>query len=88
MGGPAIGESVVKADMGAVGAAGAAAAVAVGASGIPARPVQKNRKRCFTCSKKVHFFFSSLDLKCCEGTDCACKFADSRFLFRFFSGSL
>ncbi|CAM9820326.1 unnamed protein product [Sphacelaria rigidula] len=47
------------ADMGAVGAAGAAAAVAVGASGIPARPVQKNRKRCFTCSKKVHFFFQA-----------------------------
>lgn len=61
--GPAIGGGAAV--EGAVGAVGAAAVVADAAAETPVRPEQKNRKRCFTCSKKVDkFFVSASDVVC------------------------
>ena len=51
--GPAMGGGGVGVDGGAAAAGVAVAAVAAAAADTPARPEQKNRKRCFTCSKKV-----------------------------------
>lgn len=60
--GPAIGGGAAV--EGAVGAVGAAAVVADAAAETPVRPEQKNRKRCFTCSKKVGY----------TGISCRCNY--------------